>query len=243
MKTRMLKLNDLWNLDVIMDAQYNLFYIWYDDYDLQSNPVFPVIHDIVGDDYSSHDIDYFGNNSNEKYLSPLVVKMVKRICETLSIDFNSLLDGTITNTDRETIIANLFDNSATGYKLQRLIYNRFSTKWKKIWDALNTTYKPLENYAMKEKRTPNLTTSGNGSSDADASIYGFNSTEPNDSSKSHGESESSQTITGTDETERTGNIGVTTSQQMLESEFEVRKYDFFKEMFKDIDSILCLKCY
>lgn len=40
-----------------------------------------------------------------------------------------------------------------------------------------------------------------------------------------------------------GNLGVTTSQQMLQSELELRKYDFIKQIFNDIDTYLCLRIY
>ena len=39
---------------------------------------------------------------------------------------------------------------------------------------------------------------------------------------------------------RHGNIGITSSQQMITQELELRKYDFFDEMFNDIDKYLCL---
>ena len=42
---------------------------------------------------------------------------------------------------------------------------------------------------------------------------------------------------------RKGNIGVTTSQQMLESEIKLRKYDFYKRLMMDVDSVMCLKSY
>lgn len=42
---------------------------------------------------------------------------------------------------------------------------------------------------------------------------------------------------------RHGNIGVTTSQQMLLSEIEVRKWNFYNSVFEDIDTILCLPIY
>lgn len=51
------------------------------------------------------------------------------------------------------------------------------------------------------------------------------------------------TETGTEDLTRSGNIGVTTSQQMLESELKLREYDFYKTIYKDIDSILCLGVY
>ena len=54
---------------------------------------------------------------------------------------------------------------------------------------------------------------------------------------------STDTETGTETLTRHGNIGVTTSQQMLESEIKLRQYNFIEELYKDIDSILCLKIY
>lgn len=42
---------------------------------------------------------------------------------------------------------------------------------------------------------------------------------------------------------RSGNIGVTTSQQMLESELNIRSYRFFEHIFSDIDSMLTLSVY
>lgn len=42
---------------------------------------------------------------------------------------------------------------------------------------------------------------------------------------------------------RSGNIGVTTSQQMITSEIELWQWNFYKQVFDDIDSILCLECY
>ena len=51
------------------------------------------------------------------------------------------------------------------------------------------------------------------------------------------------THTGTETLSRAGNIGVTTSQQMLQSEFEVRKIDLTDIIYNDIDKILCLQSY
>ena len=42
---------------------------------------------------------------------------------------------------------------------------------------------------------------------------------------------------------RSGNIGVTTSQQMLEAEIRVRAYNLFAEIFNDIDTYLTLAIY
>jgi len=52
-----------------------------------------------------------------------------------------------------------------------------------------------------------------------------------------------RTTTGTESLKRSGNIGVTTSQQMLEAELKLRDYNFMESMFEDIDKILCLSIY
>lgn len=48
---------------------------------------------------------------------------------------------------------------------------------------------------------------------------------------------------GYDELEREGNIGVTTSQQMLQSEIELRQYKFIMRVFQDITDLLGLPIY
>ena len=57
----------------------------------------------------------------------------------------------------------------------------------------------------------------------------------------------SDVLTGNKDTARTltrsGNIGVTTSQQMIESELELWQWNFFKSVYEDIDSICCLDVY
>lgn len=42
---------------------------------------------------------------------------------------------------------------------------------------------------------------------------------------------------------RSGNIGLTTSQQMLQSEIELRKWLYYQSVFNDIDNILTLSIY
>lgn len=51
------------------------------------------------------------------------------------------------------------------------------------------------------------------------------------------------TETGTRTLERSGNIGVTTSQQMAQSEIELWKWNFYDDVMSDIDSILTLSVY
>lgn len=88
--------------------------------------------------------------------------------------------------------------------------NNFFTKWNYDFNAvvraLTTDYAPLENY----NRTENTTNSGSNITDVSA----FDS----DNYQKDSKNTSDNTVTSTIR----GNIGVTTSQQMLESEIKLR---------------------
>ena len=90
------------------------------------------------------------------------------------------------------------------------------------------------------------------------SVYGFNSTDPVPASVSSQKSDfSAGTTFGHTNTEtkaftnrkdtrdltRSGNIGVTTSQQMLQSSIELARWNFWLQVFEDLDATFCLDCY
>lgn len=223
---------------------------------LSDGGTYPLVNAFINsDNYLTLEEDYFLGFSNEKYLSPFLSKAIGYI-KSQHPQYNE-----------RDLFANAID------LLVPKIYQRFGVKWKKIYDALvNSQYNPLNNYDMEEKRTPNLThtetynnvtdtrtpnltTSGNANSKT--GVYGFNGTSAKDSAQNDGTSSESvtgtdtnvktgnttNTETGTDTLTRKGNIGVTSSQQLIESEWELRKHDFYAMIYKDIDSILCLKIY
>lgn len=166
-------------------------------------------------------------------------------------------------------------------ELGKQIVRRFADSWQKIYDALTAEYRPLENYSMTEETTPDLTDTFGVSDDyeknvhrelnskttttdqnktTDASVYGFNSSDPVPASKMVGsgsvesvadvndnfsdEKETQvgsrvETHTGKSTLTRSGNIGVTTSQQMLESEIALRVKNHMEDIiFSNIDEIL-----
>lgn len=51
------------------------------------------------------------------------------------------------------------------------------------------------------------------------------------------------TATGTEKLTRSGNIGVTTSQQMIESEISLRKLDIINMIYEDIDKVITIPYY
>lgn len=191
------------------------------------------LYKLFDTDASQLDLDYFIGFSSEKYLSRYFIKYMEKY-------------------DLYHAIENIVDSVA----------HRFALKWYKIGEALTTNYKPLDNYDMEEIRTPNLreeltrkqNTDTNVHQETESAIYGFNSTNPNPTASGNGDThttglkannqtEDIKSNTGTERLTRHGNIGVTTSQQMLESEIKLRQFNFLEEIFKDIDSILCLKVY
>ena len=170
------------------------------------------------------DMQYHGNYSGSKVISPLV--------EAFLTD-----DIILTEEDKKTLAMTLYEL----YKVQ----------WDRLYKILSLEYNPIENYngIEVEDITDNYKGSNTGTqqSDSDNQVYGYNSTNAVDDSKSTNlrtddlKSETDRTYHR--EWSRHGNIGVTTSQQMIESEIELWKWNFFESVFKDIDTILTLPIY
>ena len=127
------------------------------------------------------------------------------------------------------------------------------------------TQSTSEERSGTEKETPNLTNTTTGENNSSGGLYGFNSAESVPSDTTHGTNTNTNTQSGTVNTdtsgttsstrtddlteksvhtfERSGNIGVTTSQQMIESELELRKKQFYEIVFHDIINYVCLHVY
>ena len=149
-----------------------------------------------------------------------------------------------------------------------IIYNKFNDKWGRLFDVLTEKYEPLENYNMYEIETPNIkrekTTGTNvdmnvdGSGSNQSNVFGFNTSSDKGVPNAMADGETSSSTTGDEENnfinvienengskelERNGNIGVTSSQQLLEQELEVRKNNIYNIMYEDLDDILTLSIY
>lgn len=182
------------------------------------------------------DTVYHGNHSGEKLISPLVSKLLGE-------------DDSLTIADKEKLAESIL-----------LIYGK---QWSKLWDTLSFDYNPIENYNMVENgsngntETRNLTTTNTGTvgtvSDGTTKVNAFNSTEAVDSNASEDSSTTTNNLTsgdtgtvgnvGSHQLTRSGNIGVTTSQQMIQSERDLWVWSFFEQVFADLDKILTLQIY
>lgn len=192
------------------------------------------------------DIEYFGNRSGGKFVSPVIMNLLGQE--------DALLDS-----DREM--------------LARIIWAKFKEPWTHLWATNVIAYNPIHNYNMNESRhlerddtgtqddamsSVDTTTHGRTNQVTDF-VYGMNNVDengkPSDRSASSEGGTTSTSGTGSldrdttdnrveDETfTRAGNIGVTTTQQMLKSEREVWMWNYFDQIYRDIDSVLSLPIY
>lgn len=114
-------------------------------------------------------------------------------------------------------------------------FTRRKDNFAKLWQGFTAEYNPIENYDRQEDstETPNIThtlsNSGQDASTNEADVQGYNGTDyvPNSRTKSSGTSSTNGTDTESGTRTYTsrihGNIGVTTSAQMLEGELALRR--------------------
>lgn len=198
--------------------------------------------------YTELDDMYINFRSGSKIVSPYGIRSMRANGETLTpIDVNSITEG---------------------------ILRLYGDRWTRLYNLSKSTYDPLENYSMTENMSNDQRTvqhNGNRSETAhtenksdstgfaDDNRTGFNSgstpllvSEGNTRGNASGSADGTQS--GTDaytDTEthsyrltRSGNIGVTTSQQMAESEIKLWQWTFFNDVvFPDIDRVLTLSVY
>lgn len=116
-------------------------------------------------------------------------------------------------------------------------------KWRTLQASTEFTYNPIENYDRKEsytnKDSGTVTTEGNGTSYATA----FNSDDDKKTGKSVSAGTSTQDLTHTVEGNVHGNIGVTTTQQMIHRERDVANYSVYMVIVEDFKREFCILVY
>lgn len=132
--------------------------------------------------------------------------------------------------------------------------------WQHLAATLTAEYNPIENYDRKEEWEDSSTntshytnsTSNTSSGSTKEQVYGYNNLQnPADNSASNSASTSADTSdsigTGTSTGSRTGrahgNIGVTTTQEMLESERRVAMFNFYDAVIRDFQKRFLIWVY
>ena len=202
------------------------------------------------------DFIYHYNYSGDKAVSPLINKYIKdNETASLPVPYHITL---VQKKQLADICYKLFQNKWE--KLWAVVksqynpienYNMEQTETPSIYKTHTS-----DNYKITDTRTTNVDVTV----DTNADTYGFNSENSvpvgynsthtladNDDNIETTEREESgaytDSETGTRKLERNGNIGVTTNQQMLESEIKLWQWNFYENVFEDIDSVLTLPIY
>lgn len=203
------------------------------------------------------DTEYFGNHSGEKTISPLLSKLLmSEGADTV----NTVILDTLTK-----IIKKRYEVTwGKLYAVMSAEYNPIENYSMVEEETPNITRTETPNVTRirntSQKADVVVTSSGSNAAD----VFGFNSSEPVPQAETNGSS--TQRTQGdaennvTDETEkeigtrtntetgnrkltRSGNIGVTTSQQMIESEIALWQWNFFQTVYRDVDEILACPLY
>ena len=134
--------------------------------------------------------------------------------------------------------------------IARIIKTKFFYNWNKLAEAVFSDYNPIDNYNMVENRNTDFEehTVTDNNETVKNKYSGFNSTNMSDVSESDttGNIETTKNDTGAktkNELTRRGNIGVTTTAQMIEGEYKLRKKNLIDLIYKDIDSVLFINYY
>lgn len=166
-----------------------------------------------------------------------------------------LLEGDPSHPTGRDDVYNWTDDSLQA--LMKIFWTHYGDNIERIRTVLTAQYAPLDNYNMTETRTPNLTettqTKSNVQTKGSNKVYGFNSSTAVPATESQADTvtqgadsanQSTRTNTGTEKLERSGNIGVTTSQQMLLSELDLRaQHEFEEYLFTFLDQIMTCGAY
>lgn len=171
-----------------------------------------------------------------------------------------------TGVDSELLIENLVAELAeleliySDFNFMKFMIGVWSRKelptWERVYKASVKEYDPIENYDRQEEWTDEGESTGKGSSTSTTSnnlqhnVAGFNSTTLVNASKDtetatgQGSSTDDRSMESTHKGRVHGNIGVTTSQQMLQSELDIAPklnvYDYIINSFKNR---FCLQVY
>lgn len=193
------------------------------------------------------DVIYHGSRSGHKIIGSLIE--------------NYLENNTVSDDNKITIAQAIFSiyikNWNALYKTLSLEYNPIENYSMTETENVQDSHKGTTESDATDTDTNTETTIVNDT--ANNQLWGFNSPDSVNSDKQVGDTTKNvdgtrnathkntdtetKDITSDRTLKRSGNIGVTTSQQMIESERQLWFWNFFENVFSDIDKILVLKIY
>lgn len=126
-------------------------------------------------------------------------------------------------------------------------FSRMYGQFQKMAQAIQTDYKPLENYDRYEDITDVSHGTSEGTStgreENKVSAYNTSTYSPSGETTNNGTATSSSDGSTTHTAHIHGNIGVTTSAQMLSGELDVREYDIYKRIAQLFEKEFLVQVY
>lgn len=120
---------------------------------------------------------------------------------------------------------------------------RNSTTWKKLYETTQLEYNPIHNYDRTEEWTDEETGNANANGENVEQAQGFNSGSFEDRAKNTSSSTANSTRNNTRTGRAFGNIGVTTTQEMLEAERRTVRFNIVDEIVSDFKKQFCIMVY
>lgn len=115
--------------------------------------------------------------------------------------------------------------------------------WAKLFATTQLEYNPIENYDRQEDSTSGSTGTSSGTTTTTASATAYNSDQFADTAKNVTGGSNSNSSSGTYKSRVHGNIGVTTTQQMLQQERESVQFCMTQFIIDDFISRFCIGVY
>lgn len=108
-----------------------------------------------------------------------------------------------------------------------------------LYDTMNAKYNPIENYDRKSNITRNGTNTGNGTTTDSQTAFNTNELRDTNKSISNGTDTVNETVTENVH----GNIGVTSTQQMLQQERDIAMFKWYDIVAQDFVNKFCVQIY
>lgn len=115
--------------------------------------------------------------------------------------------------------------------------------WTKLYETTQLQYDPLENYDRKEESVSSNSAGSSGSTTGTSSATAYNSDTFKDTGKSVTEGSNRTNSSGTYQSRVHGNIGVTTSMQLIEAQRKTVQFCMTQYIIDDFISRFCVGVY
>ena len=130
-------------------------------------------------------------------------------------------------------------------------FSRMNGQFERMFSAIEAEYSPIENYDRTEEYTDiteakaNASGTNQGTRRDDVSAFNSSTFQPDANTVSTNIANDSQSSSGTfkHSARLHGNIGVTTNQQMIQAELDLRLYDIYLEITRQFEKRFIVQVY